>query len=204
MTIQKGQPWGQRIVVPLETRDVESDADLAAGSRSDIHIVSAGDVHCSLGSPSKPVPGDQRALVQVDALRCEVESPGAARIILAASSVRIGHWYARPWTRRRHVVVTNTGIVDGLNIAPRAHPNDGSAHMVAIAESMGARQRFLARRRAATGDHVPHPSITIHKSSRFELLRAHPRERLTIDGLDAGSWDRVTITVEPDCWQVIV
>lgn len=204
MTIQKGQPWGHRVVVPLETRDVGSDADLAAGNRDDIHIVCGGDVHLALGAPSKPRPGDERTLVQVDALRCEVVSPNASRILLAASSVRIGHWHAVPWRRRRHVVVTNTGIVDGLNIAPRAHPNDGSAHMVTIAESMGPRQRFLARRRAVSGNHVPHPGITIHKSDRFGLLRAHPRERLMIDGVEVKQWASITITVEPDCWQVIV
>lgn len=204
MTIQKGQPWGHRVIVPLETRDVASDADLAAGGRDDIHIVSAGDVHLALGAPSKPWPGDERTLVQVDALRCEVVSPDASRSLLAASSVLIGRWHTVPWRRQRHVVVTNTGIVDGMNIAPRAHPNDGSAHMVTIAESMGPRQRFLARRRAVAGNHVPHPGITIHKSDRFELVRAHPRERLIIDGMEIKRWSSITITVEPDCWQVIV
>ena len=204
MTIEKGRPWGRAVTVPIETRDVGTDADLACGTPGDIHVLTGGDLHRALGAPPVPRPGQERTLVHIDALRCEIETRTGTRTMRAASAVQVGKWLCPPWHRRRHVVVTNGGIVARRNVAPRAHPNDGLLHVVTLGASMPWRQRLTARRRAESGNHLPHPHIVVDKAASVELIREHPHERLVIDGAVVRNWERARISVEPDCWQVIV
>ena len=205
MTIQKGQPWGTPIRVPLETRDVPSDLDLSHGTTTDLHIVTAGDLFHSLGQPRIPSVGDERTLVRIDALHCTVStSTSQNRVILASSHVSVGQWWTVPWRVQRFVCITNPGIYKGLNIAPKAHPNDGYFDVVAIDAAMPWRQRIAARQRASAGNHVPHPNISITRDTATDIIRQSARERLIIDGQQIDDWQKIVVEMLPDYWQVIV
>lgn len=204
MTIEKGQPWGTPIVVPLETRDVADDFQLSLGQPSDLHIVTSGDVCASLGHPRPVQVGEHRTVVQIDALDCMIHTDSREHRILAVSNVTIGRWVSPPWRHQRFVCVTNPGIYLGANIAPRAHPNDGYLDIVQIDPLMSWKQRFASRRRATTGTHVPHPHISIKRDTRVEFFRQDEREILKIDNQNIDHWERIVVKVLPDYWQVIV
>ena len=204
MTIQKGQPWGVPIRVPIETRDVASDVDLSHGSQTDFHIVTGGDLFHALGRPRVPVVGEERTLVRIDALRCTVATPSHDVVVLAASHVSIGQWWTVPWRIQRFVCITNPGIYKGRNIAPRAHPNDGFLDILAIDDAMPWRQRIASRQRATTGNHVPHPHISVTRDTSVEVACQSSHETLKIDDVTIDNWQRIAVEVLPDYWQVIV
>lgn len=204
MTIQKGQPWGVPIRVPLETRDIASDSDFAHGSQADIHVVTAGDVFCALGEPRSPIVGEERTVVRIDALRCTVSTSHRDVVLLAASSVTVGRWRTLPWRHQRFLCVTNPGIYQGRNIAPRAHPNDGYLDVVSIEAAMPWRQRFVSHQRAVSGNHLPHPHIAVTRDTTAEFKRHQVGERLRVDEQRIDDWHRIVVEVLPDYWQVIV
>lgn len=203
MTIEKGQPWGHSIAVPLTTRDVNSDWQLAQGGKEDIHILLGGDLHSTLGHPTGIKPGDTRTLVHIDAMECTITDHSSSYSLLASATVEIGRW-VNPIRPSRYIVVTNGGLLDNRNIAPRAHPNDGVLDLMSIDASMPLRDRILSTRRARTGAHLPHPNITIGRGESFTFVRQNERERLFIDRLLMKSWTSVEIKVLADYWQVIV
>jgi hypothetical protein len=203
MTIEKAMPWGAPIVVPLTTRDVDSDWQLARGSASDIHILSGGDLFSSLGEPVGITPGDTRTLVRIDAMECSIIHTDSTTHIRACSSVEIGRWLPT-LASHRYVVVTNGGIVHHRHIAPRAHPNDGFIDAMCMDPTMSRRDRINSRRRARLGNHLPHPHITVQRGQSFSFSRQRSRESLRIDNELIPLWTAVHIEVKPDYWQVIV
>lgn len=203
MTIQKGQPWGHSCVVPLTTRDVDSDWQLARGFQQDIHVLSGGDLYTALGRPSPMRPNDTRTMIQIDAMECTITDDTSRYSLLASATIEIGRWISFGRSRR-YVAITNGGLLDGKNIAPRAHPNDAHVDVMTIDASMALRDRFMSVRRANTGAHVPHPEIDISRGDFFAFNRQFDKERLTIDRQVISSWNKVEIRVIPDYWQVIV
>lgn len=203
MTIHKGQPWGQNFEVPLTTRDVDSDWQLARGTQADIHILSGGDVFASLGQPSAIRIGESRTLVHIDAMECAITNDTTTYSLLASSTIEIGRWLGLGRSRR-YLVVTNGGLLEGRHIAPRAHPNDGLLDLMNLNASISLRDRLNSRKRARTGVHIPHPAITISRGESFSFTREYTREKLVIDGHSISGWNSIEVKVHPDYWQVIV
>lgn len=203
MTIRKGQPWGHVFEVPLTTRDVDSDWQLARGSKEDIHILLGGDLYAALGQPSAIRVGDSRTLVQIDAMECMISNDTTTYSLHASATIEIGQWFGLG-PSRRYLVVTNGGLLEGRNIAPRAHPNDAFVDLMSVDTSMRLRDRIRARKRARTGAHIPHPAISIHRGESFVFTREYKREKLVIDGQSVASWNSIEVHVRPDYWQVIV
>jgi hypothetical protein len=203
MTIHKGQPWGQSYEVPLTTRDVDSDWQLARGSREDIHILKAGDLYETLGQPSGIRIGDRRTLVHIDAMECTITNDNTSYTWLASATVEIGRWNGLG-RLRRYLAVTNGGLLNGRHIAPRAHPNDGLADLMSMDASMTLRDRIIARKRARTGAHIPHPAITVSRGETFVFACAYKGEKLVIDHHRVPTWNSIEVQVRPDYWQVIV
>lgn len=200
MTIRKGEEWGTRIEVPARYTVAEDDADLALCAPGEAVATLRGDLHRALGQPGLPVPGGECTLVTIDALRCTVTMRnGVVEERMASSHVAFGSWWSG-----RHVVVSNSGFLDGLNIAPRSHPNDGEADVLVLEAEMSLRQRLIARRRARTGTHTPHPHVTIRRSTGFGHTKSHRRERLSLDGRAVPEWEHIEITVVPDYWSVLL
>ena len=200
MTISRGREWGHDGTVPDDSVVVDRDSALAS-TRAACVLLAGGDLHEALGRPPVRSTGERCTLLPVDALVCTIVRPdGTSDRRLAASTVETGGWM-RP--RARHICVTNAGMVRGRNLAPRAHPNDGRFDVVELSSTMALRQRIIARRRARTGTHVPHPDISVHQTTTFALTRSG-RERLLLDGQPTGEWVEVRIEIAVDHWRVAV
>ena len=198
MTIRKGQDWGQKTTVPPDFVTARTDASVADAWRSRIvPLLSGGNLHSSLGHPPPKNTGQDCMRFQVDALEVTVTAKGGTNTFVAASDVVVGRWM-----RGDFALVSANGRWAGLDIAPRSHPNDGALHVLRIPPKVSLRQRLAARRRAALGTHVPHPEISVTKGESFEMARSS-RQPLTVDGLDAGSWESVVVRILPDHAEVM-
>lgn len=201
MTIRRGEPWGTGAVVPEDVVMVRGDSALASIDDK-VAIVLSGDVHDALGRPVVRAVGEACTLVDIDAISCTIEHlDGSVEERLVASSVEAGSWF-RP--RSRFVCVSNAGLVGGLNLAPRAHPNDARFDVLEISGPMTLRQRIVARRRARTGTHFPHPNVTVTQETSFVLRRESRKERLALDGAIISGWKSVEMRIVPDRWHVVV
>lgn len=164
--IERGQPWGTRVVCPADLEVAADDAALAAlvdAGRGPV-AVSGGDLHRTLGAPAPPRAGDACRRLPVDLLRCRLD--GETRVAVAHVVVR------RPgplgWWRGPILAVCNAQFHRRWDVAPRGHPNDGRGDLVEVAASMPVRQRRLARRRLPSGTHLPHPDIATRRITTVE------------------------------------
>jgi len=89
------------------------------------------------------------------------------------------------------------------DVAPRSHPNDGLLDVVRVAAEMPIGERWTARRRLATGTHVPHPHIEQHRLPQVHLDLGRPLD-LTVDGVSAGTHVRLEVKVVPDGLTVVI
>lgn len=200
MTIRKGEEWGRPDITPASFFIAEDDRDAASQPPLTPFALCRGDMFTSLGQPRLPKHHTNCTIVPIDAVKCSVSLlDGNEEIIRAFSNVSIGSWW-----RRRHIVITNSGFAGGLNIAPRSHPNDGEVDIVTLANDMPLKQRFIARRKAKTGTHLPHPQLTMRRATMATFFRERPQERLAIDGVAVAQWTSISIEVEPDYWQIIL
>lgn len=205
MTIEKGKPWGSEILVPSELLLVANDRDLAQLEPAALAALNGGDMWRALGEPALKSAGQTAVAVPVDALEVTVTTRQTQAVVIVSSSVQIGTWIPRPLAKSsRYVAVTNSGILEGRNIAPRAHPNDGFADVMIIDATMPFIQRVIARRRASISNHLPHPNISVSRCTHFEQKRANRREVLRLDGRLFGEWDSISVRILPDYWNVII
>ncbi len=200
MTIEKGAAWGEHIQTPPRIVSVNSDRELAQCDPKDFVSLQSGDLFHALGSPHSVVGSAKCILVHVDALECRVEFNDESFQILAASSVVVGSW----WSSSGYLCLTNGGMFGGLDLTPRAHPNDGKWDLLRLSSTMGFRQRMIARRRSKTGSHLPHPEISVQRLSRFSFERNSRTQRLSIDGAMVKHWSTIHCEVLPDYWQVLL
>lgn len=198
MTIRKGEAWGTPAVRPVCVRVARDDMTAATASSEPIVVV-GGDLWAALGRPVPGVPGSPCTAVPVDRLEVTVMIGSSRMIHKAVSQVRVGGWLGR----RRLVVATNVGEWGPWSIAPRAHPNDGFVHVMTLDGSMGWRERAIARRRARSGTHVPHPLINVERTSTATIERAG-REVLRIDGRRIRRWDSARVRVLSDDLTVLI
>lgn len=198
MTIRKGEEWGAADTVPACVVTASNDAQIAsAWLLGSVPLLRGGNLHASLGSPVPGSAGDPCTRFTVDALEVSVLMEGHEATVVAASEVVIGRW-----TRGEFFVVSANGRWSGLDIAPRAHPNDGFLHALSIPGGVGLRQRLEARRRAVLGTHVPHPAIAVTRGDAFAAGNTS-RRRLLVDGRDWGRWASVSVRVLPDHAEVL-
>lgn len=200
MTIERGVAWGRTAQVPDNVIFVSTDSALANCSRTDFVSLVGGDLFQSLGSPRPVHVGSERTVVNIDALECRLVQNDISSKMLAASSVVIGSW----WSRTEFLCITNGGMLNGLDLTPRAHPNDGKWDVLRLRQSMDLRQRILARRRSKTGSHIPHPDISVTRVSEVSVQRSNKRQKLVIDGVLVEDWSAVHCQVLPDYWQVLL
>ncbi len=198
MTIEKGKPWGVAGTVPDAVFVARTDAEAATAMGRPVQLV-GGNLWESLGSPASRVTGSDCTFLTVDGLVCSVNHRGEIITVSAISEVVVGSWTSRQGL----IVVSNAGMWGGLNIAPRAHPNDGEFDVFSMESTTTVRQRLLARRRAVTGTHLPHPSMSVRRSTHVVLER-NAGESLVIDGVTFGHWTSVSVAVKADFYSVVV
>jgi hypothetical protein len=198
VTIRKGEEWGRIDTVPDAAVPAADDASVAAAwSLGVVPLATGGNLHSSLGSPSPKQVGDACMRFPVDALEVTVTASGTAETVVAASDVVVGRWM-----RGDFAVVSANGRWAGLDIAPRAHPNDGFLHVLSIPRGVRVRQRLTARKRAVLGTHVPHPDITVTRGESFTASNTS-RSRLLVDGRRWDRWESVAVRVLPDHAEVL-
>lgn len=192
MTIEKGQDWGQSGTAPSDVRVASSDPDVA--DRLDrVVTLSGGDLHRGLGEPRRVKPGDPCTMLPVDALRVDVTTVAGESVTFAAvAHVCVGRFGGRGGFE----AVVNAGFVQGLNLTPRGHPGDGRLELISVSPEMTWRQRRMARRRARTGTHLPHPEIVVSQVETWTTER-RDRRRLAVDGVEVAGWSTVSVRVMP-------
>lgn len=190
MTIRNGEPWGAAVARPTGLRTAHGDAELAAllaVEPAGDYAVDGGDLHRTVGAPSHA--GGTVHRLPIDLL--DVVSDRSQHVAVAHVVIR------RRWWRGPVVFVCNVGHVGPWKVAPRAHPNDGRFDVVEVDASMSWRERWEARRRAPTGSHVPHPSISVRTATEWSW--SDPAgARLWIDGIDVGECSAVRVAIRPD------
>lgn len=203
MTIEPGRAWGRAVPRPPDLEVVHGDAELAAAlsqRRGRPVAVGSGDLARTLGvAPDGAGTDPTRQTVNefpVDLLEVSLDG-GRDPVIACAHVVARAPWYRAHWLRGPILVVMNAEFIGEWDIAPRGHPNDGRAEVVEVDASMPLRERFAARRRLATGTHVPHPLIATRSIRAESWTFERPLEVLA-DGRRIGRASALSVTVIPD------
>lgn len=200
MTIEKGAPWGTPGHVPEGSVRASSDRAAAESDMERVVVLTAGDLHRGVGQPRPKEVGEACTLLPVDVLEVKVTTgEGETTFHRAVGHVCLGHFVSA----RGFTGLVNAGFVDGLNLAPRGHPGDGRVELVVAEAKMPWRQRMMARRRARTGSHLPHPSIRVSAVQEWTFVRQND-ETLSIDGHDLYAWSEAAVTVRPGLLVVAV
>jgi hypothetical protein len=116
------------------------------------------------------------------------------------------HWFVahlvvrKRWWRGRVYVAMNAEYIGRWDVAPRGHPNDGRLDTFDV--TMSTSDRMKARRRLATGTHLPHPGIKERRVSAAQV--DVDRLDVWLDGECVGPATSLSIRVEPDAITVVV
>ncbi|MFZ9628677.1 MAG: diacylglycerol/lipid kinase family protein [Ilumatobacteraceae bacterium] len=205
MTIRRGEPWGVPCELAADVTVVDGDAALSGvltaarlgGAEPPLLAVRHGDVARTMGGATtdRVVPGAVLVRAPIDAIR--VTADGRAPAWCCAHVVARQRWW-----RGRVVIVANAQFVDGRDVAPRAHPNDGRVDLLDVAPTMSWRDRVRAWRRTATGTHVPHPDIETRQVTSLVLEFDAP-VGVWLDGRRWQRAQRLEVEVEADAVTVL-
>lgn len=206
MTIKKNTQWGQEVAQCPPYQCVRSDYEMGAhlnNQTANVFVLSGGSLFETLGRPSAPVVGGLAHCLPCDAISVSIVTRGAQIELTAVNDVAIRNsWSHGGWLRGPVLVVTNTGMRRGRQIASRSHPNDGHLDVVSVA-SMTIRQRVIGWSKAKLGNHVPHPKIVISRTTHLDLT-VSSKQLLLIDGRRHNHVSRVTLTIAPDSAHVLI
>ena len=203
MTIEKGAAWGTVGVTPHECVVAKDEAAAASAvQHGATHVwLESGDILRALGltvATGALKVGEPCRLLPCDVLMVQLDD---AAPVLALSSVVVGSW------RNPQLWVTTGGFLGALNVAPRAHVNDGVVDALEFAGSIPLRQLLLMRRRMRLGDHLPHPRLTMHRAAQVKWPTSPigPKSSaVIIDGKQRGRAAQVTINARPDAFLLCV
>ena len=174
MTIGRLSPYGTSVVRPQHLGVLRSDREIASdflkGDQRAFNTVIQGSIAQALGITSNDSSNNSRALVThvlIDLLHVEfgtTDTQDTPTSIVVAGSILLQHHTLL----KTHLILSNSGIVRGRDVLPRAHPNDGYVDVLNIDEAITTRQRLSAWHRAQTGSHLPHPQLRASRSAEFE------------------------------------
>jgi diacylglycerol kinase family enzyme len=180
--------------VPGGALKARSDAELArivekvrlgALAASAVRLL-GGDLWRTLGGASA-----DPAVVAAFAIDVGVAAIDGEEHVFVAHAVARG----RSWWFGPVLAVCNAQFIGHWDVAPRSHPGDGRLDVVEMV-AMPLRQRWLARRRLATGTHVPHPAVAQRRVTAATFTFPRPR-RVWLDGVPAGRASELSVAVEP-------
>lgn len=109
----------------------------------------------------------------------------------------------RSWWHGPLLAICNVDQIGAWKVAPRAHPNDGKLDIVEVASTMRPRDRWMARSRLPQGSHVPHPKISVRAVADANWQFERP-QGLWIDGVAIGRVTDLSVTIEPDAFELHV
>jgi hypothetical protein len=195
VTIEKGKSWGVPGGLPDGGVVVGSDAEagaLVTEARRAARPLPAlglrgGDLCRTLGGPSD----------------LSMTFPCDLGAVLVDGRL---HWFVshlvthdRLW--RRAFVAMNGQWWNGLNLGPRAHPNDGVLDTFDAHLALGDIGKIRAR--ARTGSHLPHPGIRERRAPAVQLELERPLP-VWLDGRSVGRARTLSLRVEADALTVVV
>jgi len=203
MTIRKGEAWGGAGTLPADGVVVTTDAAARAaveparraGEPLPVLGLLGGDLCRTLGGP-----GDAARLRRPEAMRFPVD---LGSVLVDGRQ----HWFVahvvarRSWWRGRVVAVMNAQWLGTWDLGPKSHPNDGLLDVSDGRPSLG--ERLKARRRLATGSHLPHPDISVRRTSHEQFTFDPPLD-IYVDGVKVARARSVSVRVEPDALEVVI
>ena len=202
MTISKLSPYGTPVARPQQLVVLHSDREIASdflkGGQRSSNTVIQGSIAQALGITSNESISNSGALVThvlIDLLQIEFRTTKTkdhiSKIVVAGSIMLQSHTLLKT-----HLIISNSGIVRGRDVLPRAHPNDGFVDVLEIDEAMTTRQRLAAWRRSKTGSHLPHPQLRASRSPEFEWS-GRPSRMVADDVTFAGvEWLRCKVLTD--------
>lgn len=202
MTIRRGGSWGRAArrdpLVPEASTDEEMHRMFEAGVST--IVLTGGDLARALGAVMhRPSAISRMMTFPVDAYDVTwTDHDGAPRGMRCYSHCVHGSWW-----RGESRWFSSGGFIDGRELLPRSHPNDGLVDVMHISAAMNVRQRVVARRRLRWGSHLPHPDLQVHRATAVTWHVDRPA-RLIIDGTVVGRAADVTVTVIPDAHEVSI
>jgi hypothetical protein len=204
MVVERGAAWGSPGALPEDGLVVRSDAEARA-------IVE----RCRrAGEPVPPLGllgGDLCRTLGGRGDEARLRTPDATVLPVDLGAVLIDgrlHWFVahliarRGWWSGRIVAVMNAEHLGRWDVAPRSHPNDGRLDTLDADLPFG--DRLKARRRLATGSHVPHPGIRERRVDAAQFDFDEPMG-IWLDGVRLeGSARRLSVRVERDAVTCVV
>lgn len=201
--IARGQGWGEAGSLPTDGVVVHSDAQarrVVTEARRGGEPIPAlgllgGDLCRTLGGR-----GDEGRLHsgQATVARCDL---GVA-LVDGRLAYFVAHLVARHrFWRGRAFVAMNAAWLGGWNLGPSAHPGDGI--LDTYDARLALRQRLAVRARLPQGAHLPHPDITVRRSSAAQV-DLDPALSIYVDGEALGPARSLSVRVEPDALTVVV
>lgn len=203
MPIERGKDWGDDAPLGLVDVIATTDAEVrtvveeswAAGTEIPSIALLGGDLWRALGAPTgglQRIRSRDAKMVAIDAAQVRLDD---------RSCVAVAHVFCmRSWWRGPITAVMNSEWRDTWRVAPKAHPNDGRFDL--LEGDLPIRERWLARSRLRTGDHLPHSDIRSERVTHLERTFERPF-RIRIDGVDEGWHHSIAVTVVPDAFNVI-
>lgn len=202
MTIRKGSDYGRAQPLAPGGPIVSTDAELHAlmtSVRSDAAGAPTvgllgGDLCRTLGGT-----GDSRRLFSPEARTLPIDL-GLATIdgndFVFTSHVVVGALFGTDF-----IAVMNAQWWGPFDLGPRSHPGDGLLDVTQ--GSLSWSQRRMARRRARTGSHLPHPQLRTTRVSAAEFTFDRPVPVL-IDHSVSIKAVSLSIRVIPDAFSVVI
>jgi hypothetical protein len=207
VTIEKGTPWGREVPRPTALTIADDDravvvalTDRPQSDGPTPHVaLSGGDLARTVGATG---PRDRERLNELPIDLMEIRLDDAAPIVACAHLVARSPLIRGSWWRGQVLAVMNAEFFDEYDVAPRGHPNDGRVETFLVDAAMPLRERLAARRRLATGTHVPHPAIAT-RSVRNATWSFPSGVEVSIDHRRAGRARTIEVTVRPDAAVVL-
>jgi len=202
MTIKKNGDYGRPAALPPGSPTAASDIELrgiVCSARSEHRLpvtvgLLAGDLCRTLGGV-----GDANRLLSPQALTVPVDLPIA--VIDGTEYPFVAHLLiGRPFAKGFGVVM-NAQWLGALDLGPRSHPGDGLIDVTI--GTLPWTQRRLALRRAHSGSHLPHPSLTHRRTSQEHFVFPSPVSVQIDSGLQLKA-KKIDIRLEPDAFFVVV
>jgi hypothetical protein len=203
VTIRRGAAWGEAVAVRADLRRVHTDAELhdvldawrhGRGQLPPIGLA-GGDLARTVAGGGADQFTTAATRLTLDLVRIDADG----RTTWSAAHVVC----RRSWWRGEVVVAMTAQHLDGFDVAPRAHPNDGRLDLLRVEPGMRARARWQARRRARTGTHLPHPGLHPSQVAEIELTFVRPLH-VWVDGRRWHTAAAVSLTVEADAYVAYV
>ncbi len=202
MTIKKESEYGRLEPLPEGSPVVSSDAELRSlvcAARSEHRLplsvgLLAGDLCRTLGGS-----GDVTRLRTPEALTVPIDLPIA--VIDGTEYPFVAHLLIGRTFAKDFAVVMNAQWLGPLDLGPRSHPGDGLVDVTT--GTLPWTQRRIARRRAHSGTHLPHPALKHRRTSHYRFVFTSPVV-VQIDSLLRVNAEEIEIRVEPDAFFVVV